>query len=95
MKTNDITKIRHLLKKASMRYFKDEEGVDFLICQALALLPCETCGGTGDSKASVIDDLSGGIVDTDIPCPDCQPKLCVCCEEITEENAHLHRNCGK
>ena len=28
-------------------------------------------------------------------CPDCQPRTCVCCEEITEENAHLHRNCGK
>lgn len=24
-----------------------------------------------------------------------EPKLCICCEEITEENAHLHRNCGK
>jgi hypothetical protein len=20
---------------------------------------------------------------------------CICCEEITKENAHLHRNCGK
>jgi len=32
-------------------------------------------------------------------CRKCQrntePKLCICCEEITEENAHLHRNCGK
>ena len=25
------------------------------------------------------------------PKPDCK-KYCVCCEEITEENAHLHRN---
>jgi len=24
-----------------------------------------------------------------------EPKFCICCEEITEENAHLHRNCGK
>ena len=24
-----------------------------------------------------------------------EPKMCICCEEITEENAHLHRNCGK
>lgn len=24
-----------------------------------------------------------------------KPKLCICCEKITEENAHLHRNCGK
>lgn len=24
-----------------------------------------------------------------------EPQLCICCEEITEENAHLHRNCGK
>lgn len=24
-----------------------------------------------------------------------EPKLCICCEEITKENAHLHRNCGK
>jgi len=24
-----------------------------------------------------------------------QPKMCVCCEEITNENEHLHRNCGK
>ena len=24
-----------------------------------------------------------------------EPKLCICCEEITEENAHIHRNCGK
>lgn len=24
-----------------------------------------------------------------------KPNLCICCEEITEENAHLHRNCGK
>ena len=33
---------------------------------------CGTCGGTGETKASVIDDLSGGIVDTDIPYPDCR-----------------------
>lgn len=24
-----------------------------------------------------------------------EPKLCICCEEITKENAHLHLNCGK
>lgn len=27
--------------------------------------------------------------------PEEEVKLCICCEEITEENAHLHRNCGK
>jgi len=37
---------------------------------------CETCKGTGDSKASVVDDLSGGIVDTDMPCPDCLKGKC-------------------
>lgn len=26
---------------------------------------------------------------------DIEPNLCICCEEIAEENAHLHRNCGK
>jgi hypothetical protein len=42
------------------------------LLEALTILPCETCKGTGDSKTSVVDDLSGGIVDTDIPRPDCK-----------------------
>ena len=81
MKPTDIAKIRHILKE--LKYCEENHLIFNFgnkvislaeINEALALLPCETCGGTGDSKASVIDDLSGGIVDTDIPCPDCQPK---------------------
>ena len=60
--------------------------------QALALLPCPTCNGTGKKMST---DFHGGTFGNYLPCSDCQPKYCVCCEEITEENAHLHRNCGK
>lgn len=52
---------------------------------------CPTCGGSEDSKASVVDDLSGGIVDTEIPCPDCQSQklpeaaYCMKCGKITDD----------
>lgn len=36
----------------------------------LALLPCETCGGTGE----IIADGSWGMIHIKIPCPDCQKK---------------------
>lgn len=77
-------KLRQLLKRAETirkkeMIFNDKytvqaglEKICKCIDEALTLLPCPTCNGTGDSKASVVDDLSGGIVDTEIPCPDCQ-----------------------
>lgn len=77
MKTTDIAKIRQFISEIKEAFELYEWGhypvkADILLEKILALLPCETCGGTGNTKASVIDDLSGGIVDTDIPCPDCQ-----------------------
>lgn len=52
MKNTDIKKIRQLLQEASMRYFKEQDGVDNLICQVLALLPCKTCGGSGKKRTN-------------------------------------------
>ena len=42
--------------------------------------------------AKIIEDTLAKL--REVPKPS-EPKLCICCEEITEENAHLHRNCGK
>lgn len=77
MKNTDIQKIRQLLKTAQKAFWNDEGWTWFqvetskvlpLIDKALALLPCETCGGTGKKL------ISGcwGMVHKEIPCPDCQ-----------------------
>ena len=53
--------------------------------------------GTGSSKTkkdgykvSYLEGVEKGVFSHED-----EPKLCICCEEITEENAYLHRNCGK
>ena len=94
MKPTDITKIRQHLKNIE-EYYTKRNGqlrspmyVRQELKQALDLLPCSTCNGTGyvgPFKLGYAAEL----------CPDCQPRTCVCCEEVTRENAHLHRNCGK
>lgn len=45
MKTNDIQKLRILLREAICTCAII--GVEDILKEALALLPCETCGGTG------------------------------------------------
>ncbi len=66
--------------------------------ETVIIAKCVSCGYKREIKA-------GEIPNGEVPmCPKCfslmmaekaQVKLCICCEEITEENAHLHRNCGK
>jgi hypothetical protein len=76
--------------------------------QALALLPCPTCNDRYKQIAGGMPcpdcqqpenppNINPAETISEYPesMPDCQPKLCVCCDIITEENAHLHRNCGK
>ena len=100
MTPDQITQLRQLLKKARKVFWNDEGWTWYkvetvrvlpLIDQALALLPCPTCDG---DEQILLPRVGMPGVDWE-PCPDCQPRYCVCCEEITEENAHLHRNCGK
>ena len=80
MTPDQITQLRQVLKKAKAirkngMTFNDTYTVqDGLakICdcvdQALALLPCETCNGTG--KKLILG--CWGMVHKEIPCPDCQ-----------------------
>ena len=100
MTPDQITQLRQLLQKARKAFWNDEDWTWYkvettrvlpLIDQALALLPCPTCSDSG--RIPTFDQASQ-TADAD-PCPDCQPRTCVCCEEVTEENARLHRNCGK
>ncbi len=96
MTPDQIIQLRTKLKKVAEMICMGE--CRTLIYQALALLPCETCNGSEIKKpeSGCGDCLAGdGNCFADCPCPDCQPRTCVCCEEVTEENAHLHRNCGK
>lgn len=66
MKNTDIAKIRQLLKKAKLPENKMFR-TDSLIEEALALLPCEVCGGSGRlAKYNQAGDLVVGD-----PCPDC------------------------
>ena len=92
MTPDQITQLRQKLEQALAFYedalFNASAGA---VSEALAILPCPTCNGMG----IVQTEKSGYSITPCIPCPDCQPKLCVCCEEVTEENTHLHRNCGK
>lgn len=100
MKKTDIQKIRRILKELKRC---EEQHIIFNlghktitladIDEALALLPCETCGGTSHSKALVVDDLSGGIVDTDIPCPDCQPSAEKTCQKEGNCTRYMDGTC--
>lgn len=74
MKNADITKIRQLLKD-NLKYYTNKDGqstAPFSVYQrlkeALALLPCETCGGAGQI-AIPREDTPG--VDWE-SCSDCQ-----------------------
>ncbi len=61
------------------------QGENEQLMKALALTKSMICCGesfTKESRDMVEQALK-------------EPKLCICCEEITEENAHIHRNCGK
>ena len=80
MTNADIIKIHHLLQKISQECSPccdyDSElfpcrNAHILARQALALLPCPTCKGTGEIMATFTDDLSGGRYGDKIPCPDC------------------------
>ena len=88
MTPDQITKIRQSVSKIRTYYNNLDDDLYLELDKILVLLPCptcQTCDGSGK-------DPNQGSLE---PCPDCQPKSCVCCEEVTEENAHLHRNCGK
>lgn len=81
MNNTDIQKIRQLLKKVISKLCKDcnsddcstQRGCQYKdlfheINQALALLPCETCGGSGRlAKYNQVGNLVVGDL-----CPDCQ-----------------------
>jgi len=86
MTNADIKKIRHLLQTALCPNVTNgcQDGImpspfgEMEQCQwcnkrkqALALLPCPTCKGTGEIMATFTDDLSGGRYGDKIPCPDC------------------------
>ena len=60
----DIQKIHQLLKRAK----ENGPGTNVLINKALALLPCETCGGSGK-----VTSITGRTDPPWKPCPDCQP----------------------
>lgn len=74
MKNTDITKIRQLLKKANI--CKIIPGTVIIEAevynQILALLPCETCGGTGKITETRTDTAGFDFIDKATPCPDCQ-----------------------
>jgi hypothetical protein len=78
MKNND-NEIRKLLKDAID--YKADYAYGYIIkkCkEALALLPCETCNGTGikpnphDGDSCIICAESGGDCRVECPCPDCK-----------------------
>ena len=83
MKNTDIQKIRQLLKDITDAVNRGESNPTKRQClrNATEALTLLPCETCEAAHTT--------------SCPDCQPKSCVCCEEITEENAHLHRNCGK
>ena len=62
MKNTDIQKIRHYLQQAKEAC----PGTYIQIDKALALLPCETCGGT---KEIMKKDRYGPFIEL---CPDCR-----------------------
>lgn len=85
MKNIDVQKIRHLLQSLEWIHVAFHEDDYFCPCckrskedghykdcqlkQALALLPCKTCGGTGQCK----DPKAGNSnMLTLMECPDCQ-----------------------
>ena len=74
---NNTNQIRQILQEASLRYFKGEDGVDNLIHQALDILPCKTCNGTGIDHQSTrctncsIEMLGDRDCQETCPCPDC------------------------
>ena len=46
--------------------------------------PCTKCGKEYKARSLKEEPIKSN-----------EPKFCICCEEITKENAYLHRNCGK
>jgi hypothetical protein len=70
----NANQIRQLLKEA-MEYVYPNTDVGIRIREALALLPCETCNGTGQIGTGVGEDgrdfdmRSPEILE---PCPDCK-----------------------
>ena len=107
MNPDQITQLRQLLREAQEAVgsltpagicypLYGEKEIQTTLAKALALLPCPTCNGMGIMMRCVVRKKDSELVSqSPEPCPDCQPKSCVCCEEVTKENAHLHRNCGK
>ncbi|GAI13783.1 unnamed protein product [marine sediment metagenome] len=82
MKNTTIRKIRQLLVKAKKDVrsltpagicypLYGEKSVEETIDKALALLPCETCGG---SKTYPIRPASADGLTPEEPCPDCKPR---------------------
>ena len=102
MTPDQITQLRQHLKNIE-RYYTKRDGqlnspmyVRQELKQALALLPCPECEKILRAKCNWEQMSRKAVLEEwpNLKCPDCQ-KHCVCCEEVTKENAHLHRNCGK
>ena len=69
MKNINIAKIHQLLKDAIE--YKGDYAYGYIIkkcTEALALLPCPTCNGSGKKLISSCWDM----IHKEIPCPDCQ-----------------------
>ena len=109
MTPDQITQLRQSAEQAkeiiekAIEWAKYPQDVDLYCNNALDaldrildLLPCPTCNGMEIMMRCVVEKTTGELLSQDPePCSDCQPRTCVCCEEVTKENAHLHRNCGK